>query len=36
LLQSDDGAPESADPSDDEYYYHTDGAYDYVETGDQE
>ena len=34
LLRSDDGAPETADPADD--YYHTDGAYYYVETANQE
>ena len=34
LLQSDDGAQETADPIDD--YYYIDGAYYYVKTDDQE
>ena len=34
LLQSDDGAQETADPIDD--YCYTDGAYYYVEADDQE
>jgi hypothetical protein len=35
LLRSDDGAPKPADPVDD-YYYHTNEAYYYVKTGNQE
>jgi hypothetical protein len=34
LLRSDDGSQEPVDPVDD--YYHTDGAYYYMETDDQE
>ena len=34
LLRSDDGVPETADPTDD--YYYPDGAYYYMETDDQE
>ena len=36
LMQPDDGAPETAAPTDDYYYYYPEGAYYYVQVADDQ